>query len=317
MRCDVSTPKKRTLILLATYNGGKYLPAQLDSFLAQTNDQWDLLVSDDGSTDDTLDILTSFKAQVSGRHEVTLLSGPQKGCAQNFLSLIRHIPDGTEFIMFSDQDDVWLPGKIARAQEVLAREQVQSQPVLYAAGSLVSNEALTQSVKSPALQRAPSFGNALVQSIGGGNTMMLNGPATALLRAAAEDVDTIVLHDWWAYQLISGCGGKVIRDQSHLLYYRQHGGNVIGANNSIRGKLYRLIFVAGRQFAKWNETNIKALSASAHRLTPEAREALCQYDQARKGGLWHRLRALWRSGAARQTWKGTFALYLACIARKL
>lgn len=90
----MSEHPKRTLILLATYNGGKYLRAQLDSFLAQTNDQWDLLVSDDGSSDDTLEILTGFKAQVSGRHEVTLLPGPQKGCAQNFLSLIRHVPEG-------------------------------------------------------------------------------------------------------------------------------------------------------------------------------------------------------------------------------
>ncbi|NRP23394.1 UDP-Glc:alpha-D-GlcNAc-diphosphoundecaprenol beta-1,3-glucosyltransferase WfgD [Aliiroseovarius sp. xm-m-379] len=313
----MSDHPKRTLILLATYNGGKYLRAQLDSFLAQTNDQWDLLVSDDGSSDDTLEILTGFKAQVSGRHEVTLLPGPQKGCAQNFLSLIRHVPEGTGFLMFSDQDDVWLPEKIARAQAALAREGSTHQPVLYAAGSLVSNESLTQSVKSPALRRAPSFGNALVQSIGGGNTMMLNGAATALLRAAAEDVDTIVVHDWWAYQMISGCGGKVIREQSHLLYYRQHGGNVIGANSSIRGKLYRLAFVAGRQFAQWNDTNIKALTASSHRLTPEAREALFQYGEARKGGVLHRLRALWKSGAARQTWKGTVALYLACIARKL
>ncbi|UWQ06609.1 glycosyltransferase [Aliiroseovarius crassostreae] len=313
----MSDHPKRTLILLATYNGGKYLRAQLDSFLAQTNDQWDLLVSDDGSSDDTLEILTGFKAQVSGRHEVTLLSGPQKGCAQNFLSLIRHVPEGTGFLMFSDQDDVWLPEKIARAQAALAGEGGQHQPVLYAAGSLVSNETLTQSVKSPALLRAPSFGNALVQSIGGGNTMMLNGAATALLRAAAEDVDTVVVHDWWAYQMISGCGGKVIREQSHLLYYRQHGGNVIGANSSIRGKLYRLAFVAGRQFAQWNDTNIKALTASSHRLTPEAREALFQYGEARNGGVLHRLRALWKSGAARQTWKGTVALYLACIARKL
>ncbi|NRP42777.1 glycosyltransferase family 2 protein [Aliiroseovarius sp. xm-m-339-2] len=313
----MSDHPKRTLILLATYNGGKYLRAQLDSFLAQTNDQWDLLVSDDGSSDDTLEILTGFKAQVSGRHEVTLLSGPQKGCAQNFLSLIRHVPEGTGFIMFSDQDDVWLPEKIARAQAALAGEGAPDQPVLYAAGSLVSNETLTQSVKSPALRRVPSFGNALVQSIGGGNTMMLNGAATALLRAAAEDVDTVVVHDWWAYQMISGCGGKVIREQSHLLYYRQHGGNVIGANSSIRGKLYRLAFVAGRQFAQWNDTNIKALTASSHRLTPEAREALFQYCEARKGGVLHRLRALWKSGAARQTWKGSAALYLACIARKL
>ncbi|EPX78537.1 glycosyltransferase [Litoreibacter arenae] len=309
--------RSAALILLASFNGGKYLEEQLASFLAQTYKRWNLLVSDDGSSDDTTDILAKFRAEVGSDHEVTIVSGPGSGCTDNFLSLIKRIPKGTSLVALSDQDDVWLPEKLEKGRIAIESATDGEQPVLYCASSFICNETLDTRTASPAFRRDPSFENALVQSIGGGNTMMLNGPAIRLIQAAAQEVGDVVIHDWWIYQIITGCGGTVIRKDIPVLYYRQHDKNVIGANSSIRGKLHRILFVAGRQFSKWNEINIAALSASRHRFTPEARKALAYFSEARHGGLIKRLKALYRSGAVRQTSKGTLALYLACATRKL
>ncbi|MBU2888862.1 glycosyltransferase family 2 protein [Celeribacter halophilus] len=307
----------RILILLATFNGGKFLEEQLNSFLSQSDSKWDLLVSDDGSTDSTLKILEGFKEKTKGYHTVQILRGPQAGHARNFLSLIARVPEATSFIAFSDQDDVWLPQKLSRARAKIEAAMRGSAPILYAASSYIYDEARNIKKRSPTFRRAPSFGNALVQSIGGGNTMMLNAPAIKLLKAAAQEADAIVVHDWWIYQIISGCGGVVIRDPEPMIYYRQHEGNSIGANRSLQSKLERIRQVSERRYAGWNEINISTLQASHQRLTPEAQNILSHFSKARHGGPLSRLLALYRSGVYRQTILETVALYLACSVRRL
>lgn len=313
----MTSERNTILIILGSFNGGKFLKEQLASFSAQTLEHWNLLVSDDGSSDDTLDILARFKTEVAGQHEVTMVNGPRLGCARNFLSLLQQVPEGTSLVALSDQDDVWLPEKLERGRIEIEAASEGARPVLYSSGSIICDENLGRVSTSPAFKNRPSFRNALVQSIGGGNTMMLNGPAIRLLKAAAQEAGSVTVHDWWIYQIISGCGGRVIRDNTPTLYYRQHAKNVIGANISIHGKLHRIFFVAGRQFAKWNDKNIAALNASRHRFTPEAKKALVYFSEARHGGMIKRFTALYRSGAVRQHFKGTLALYIACASRKL
>ena len=94
-------------ILLATWNGARYLQAQLDSYLAQDHDNWALWVSDDLSTDGTWEILQAFAARHPER-EIVLKRGPGRGSAANFLSLLcdPELPVGP--VALSDQDDVWL-----------------------------------------------------------------------------------------------------------------------------------------------------------------------------------------------------------------
>ncbi|RPE64654.1 glycosyl transferase family 2 [Pacificibacter maritimus] len=307
----------KILILLATYNGDAFLQEQLDSLIAQTDKNWDLLVSDDGSSDTTVEILQRFKQAHSTDHDITILTGPQSGCAQNFLFLIRSIPENTRLISFSDQDDVWFPDKLARARKALNEAKQPSTPLLYAADVLICDHKLAPLHTFQKRTWTPSVGNSFVQSIGAGNTMMLNAPAIRLLQTAANEVDDVVVHDWWAYQVISCCGGTVLRDPNAVLRYRQHDNNVIGSNISRWGQLQRVRFVSDRRFAKWNDINIKALNASRKHFTAEAKRALSYYSAARFGPLPKRLVALFRSGAARQRRRGNFALYLACITKRL
>lgn len=309
----------RILIVMAVYNGARFLQAQLDSLAAQTDPDWDLLVSDDGSSDQSRAILEQARANWSTgapAHRVMLLEGPRTGLVGNFFHLLAHLPPGTALAALADQDDVWLPEKLAKARAALARLPA-GQPALYCAGSMICDADLRPLRRSPVFRRPPSFRNALVQSVGGGNTMMLNAAAIDIVRAAVAEAGTAAVHDWWLYQVITACGGTILRDPAAVLHYRQHGANAIGANTTMRGRIHRVVFIMGRRFAEWNRVNLRALHASRHRFTPEACRVLDAYDRARHGPVWGRLRALSASGVYRQSRIGTLALFFACLLGRL
>ncbi|MFN4056643.1 MAG: glycosyltransferase [Roseinatronobacter sp.] len=307
--------RPRILILLAVYNGAEHLSRQLDSYLDQTDPDWDLLASDDTSLDDSRTILDDFATRAPG-HSVTVLTGPGRGAVGNFFHLLAQVPEGTELVALSDQDDVWHPGKLARARAALAQLDPAT-PALYCAGSIICAADLTPVRRSPTFHRPPHFRNALVQSVGGGNTMMLNRAAIDLVRLAVTEAQEAAMHDWWLYQIITACGGQVLRDPEPVLDYRQHAGNVIGANTTLRGQIYRMLFIMGRRFADWNAINLRGLHATRHRFTPEACNILDHYSAARTGPVLARLRALRASGVYRQHRKGTIALYIACLLGRL
>ena len=95
-------------ILMATFNGEKFLAEQLDSLQIQTISNWRLYVSDDGSSDGTMDIIKRYQV-LWGADKLQYRPGPQKGFAQNFLSLACDPDIKADYYAFCDQDDVWLP----------------------------------------------------------------------------------------------------------------------------------------------------------------------------------------------------------------
>lgn len=294
-------------ILLAVYNGMPFLPAQLASFAEQSHKDWSVLASVDSASDWSDRALAEFAAV----HPLRRMEGPGQGFAANFLSLLQHAPD-TGFTALSDQDDVWYPERLARAVTALSAVS-ETVPALYCARTEIVDRDLRSLGPSPRFGSPPGFRNALVQSIGGGNTMMLNAAARRLIAKAAGEAGEIVAHDWWLYQIITGCGGVVIRDEAPVLKYRQHGGNLIGANMSLTQRFSRIFAVMGGRFRAWNRVNMAALARSEHRFTPEARVVLQHYRDAQRLGLPARLAALRASGVYRQGRAGTVALYLACL----
>lgn len=306
-----AVPAPKIVILLATWNGAANLQAQLDSFCRQTCRPDLLIVSDDGSRDDTLAILQDFAASDPG-FAVELRAGPQRSGAHNFLSLLQAVPDDADLVAFSDQDDVWLPDKTARGIRLLGRVPGGT-PALLGGRTYVCDAALHNQRMSPLPRRATGFRHALVQNFAGGNTMMLNRAGIALARAAAAEAGRVVAHDWWLYQLISGAGGMVIYDEVPLLLYRQHGANQIGANSGFAAKMRRLRWMLRGRFRRWNAINLAALSASAHRLTPENREVLADFARLQRAGLVERLAILRRLGLYRQGLEGTTSLWLAAV----
>lgn len=314
-----SVDPPRILVLMAVYNGATFLGDQLDSLERQTCQAWDLLVSDDGSSDGSRDILAvraRHWSREGSAHRLSLIDGPQRGLVGNFFHLLSSVPPGTRLAALSDQDDVWFPDKLERAQAQLATVP-DDRPALYCARTMICAADLTPLHPSRRFRRAPDFRNALVQSIGGGNTMVLNRAAVDLARAASAEAGDAAVHDWWLYQIVSGCGGVILRDGSPVLLYRQHGANAIGANTSLGARFSRVRFILGRRFARWNDVNLRALHASRHRLTPDAAATLDAYAAARQGAVASRLRALRASGVHRQGRLGTVALYLACLFGRL
>lgn len=299
-------------ILMAVWNGAAHLDEQLQSFADQSHTNWVLLAGDDGSTDASPAILARF----GQAYPVTCLDGPHAGdSAPHFMHLIRAsatlAPDA-RWLAFSDQDDVWLPDKLTRAVAALQKTDPAT-PALYCSRTWVADETLTTRRLSAARPKPPGFANALVQNIAAGNTIVLNPAATVLVQAAAAEVKTVVVHDWWIYQIVTGAGGVVVHDDAPSLFYRQHGVNQIGANDTRMAQIKRLRQMLRGDFRAWNDVNIAALRASAPRLAAENRALLETFAGLRAAPLLTRLRYFGKLGLYRQSRASQAALWLAML----
>ena len=131
---DSSIPSRRdnplVAILLCTFNGGRFLSEQLDSLEAQSHQNWLLIASDDGSTDQTLKILRQYQKKWP-QGKLIIRSGPQKGVCQNFLSLACDPELQADYSAFCDQDDVWLPEKLSIALLTIIANQNIYVPFVY------------------------------------------------------------------------------------------------------------------------------------------------------------------------------------------
>ncbi|SNT63987.1 Glycosyltransferase involved in cell wall bisynthesis [Tardiphaga sp. OK246] len=307
------SPSLKVVILLATRNGARYLPEQLESYRVQSHQNWELLVSDDGSTDETVQIIEKFAQSVP--QKVALCEGPRKGFWQNFMSTVHCDEIDGDLFAFSDQDDVWFAEKLERAVMWIAAQQTD-QPLLYFSRTEIIDQQGNPTGLSPLFERRPSFRNALVQNIGGGNTMVFNLRARDALRQVPQDVQ-IVSHDWWTYQVIAGIGGTIHYDPLPSLGYRQHGENIVGSNSGARARFFRIAALAKGQLASWNDINISALNNIRGLLTPSNAQALDWFASSRKAILPVRLYRLWRSGVYRQSFPQNLGLLVGAMISRL
>ena len=303
-------------ILLAVYNGQPHLAAQLDSFAAQDHGNWQVLASDDGSGDDSLAVLQSFAKD----HPLVCLEGPRQGGSENFMSLVRRAADhapADHWLAFSDQDDVWLPHKLSRAIDRLSAVERPGQPALYCSRTWITDEGLQNRRLSPPRPKPLAFRNALVQNVVAGNTILLNAAAARLVEAAAQKTGTVIVHDWWVYQIISGHGGVILHDDEPGLLYRQHAINQIGANDTWQARIKRLYQLMRGDLRDWNTVNIAAMQAALPHLSAENQAVLARFASLRQRPLPQRLYQLWQLRTYRQSLAGTLALWAAAILKKL
>lgn len=303
----------RLAVLMATYNGARFLDAQLRSVIAQDWAAIDVVASDDCSTDNTQSLLASWQP-IWNKGDFTVVSGPRRGFAGNFRKLLAEAKVDADYVAFCDQDDIWLSDKTKVA--VAALEAHGSRPALYCARTIITDVDDRDLSLSTLFRKTPDFANALVQSIGGGNTMVMNRAAYELLREAATRTD-FVSHDWFAYLIISGAGGKVIYSETPHVRYRQHDANLIGSNLGLRARIDRARFALSGRYVGWNNLNMSALAACRDLLTHDAATKFDRFCQARNGALPQRIVNLWRSGVYRQTTIGQVSLYLAGLLGKL
>jgi glycosyltransferase involved in cell wall biosynthesis len=210
----------RLEILLSTYNGERYLPELLASLDGQTFHDFRLQARDDGSTDRTVEILDEY----ARRRPATVRHGGHLGVPASFFHLLHDAGPEAEFYAFCDQDDVWLPGKLARAVEHLSASD-PALPALYCSALTPVNAALEPLTLPPRPMRALDFRNALVENRVSGCTVVMNRAARALLTRAMPRA--ALMHDQWAYLVVSAFG-RLHYDPEPGLLYRQHGGNTVG-----------------------------------------------------------------------------------------
>lgn len=264
-------------ILMCTKDGSAFLGPQLYSILTQTHRDWSLWISDDGSCDDTLAKIAAFR-DAHPAQDIRMFAGPQTGCAQNFLSLLAR--DGLEnaWIAFADQDDLWMPHKLERAIDQISRGTGAE---IYASRSIYTDSALSVTGMSTRYVRPFGFGNALVQNVLTGNTLVLPPAVTDFLRSVVEfavDAD-IPFHDWWVYQMTTGAGFDVIHDDKPGLFYRQHDRNVLGASKD--RSLQRTLLVLRRVFAAWLDQNLTVLDGLSPMLRRPNRQLLFDFMEWR------------------------------------
>jgi hypothetical protein len=294
----LSHPATGVAILLSTYNGAPFLHAQLNSFLAQTHENWVLYWRDDGSSDETVEIMRAFAAKIGpARCVESASSGPHMGAARSFLALLSETL-GAEMVAFADQDDVWLPEKLNCALSMLA--QVGEAPALYCARQYLVDESLGGAKLSLLHREHIGFPACLTHNVANGNTTVMNAAAAALVATAGYPEGSV--HDWWAYIVVSACGGTILFDQRPQILYRLHKHNLIGRDQSTLERALAAFKRGPMVLLTLMRRHTDLLEAQVGRLSPQARQDLRLVTAGLQGGLGEKIRAMCCPRLRRRTW---------------
>ncbi len=239
----METQKTVAEILMATYNGEQYIREQIDSILAQTDDRWHLLISDDGSTDRTPAIIDEYTKRYPEKIE-RHFSGRQFGNARDhFFYLMEQCE--APYILFCDQDDVWYPGKIEKTLDEMTRDEMLygvETPILVFSDQTPTDSELRPLASSLMRYQKQFFEcfdyrSILMQNVVTGGAMGINR-ALAVLAGRCKDSSQVIMHDWWL-AAVAARFGKIVFIDEPLGAYRQHGNNSVGAKN-VRSLSYNL-----------------------------------------------------------------------------
>jgi len=301
-------------ILMCTYNGEEFIREQLDSIETQDHKNWTLHVNDDGSKDKTLDILKAYQKKW-GLKKLHIRRGPQKGFCQNFLQIINDPKIKADLYFLCDQDDVWMPHKLSHTIKKISRID-PLKPILYCARTTyVSSDAKKILGQSDLFLKPPSFRNAIVQSIAGGNTMAFNNPLKT--KAQKYQRADVVSHDWWLYIINELKGGQTLYDVESTILYRQHSRSLIGANTGFMAKCRRLRLLMNGTYRVYNTKHLEAFRLLSIETAKKNIDLIDQFLIMRDKPLQVRWQMIHSLGLFRQTWDGHLALFLGAVLRKL
>jgi glycosyltransferase involved in cell wall biosynthesis len=235
-------PYPRVDVLLATYNGGKFLKQLLKSLENQEGVSVSIFVNDDGSTDDTLEILNSWKM----KGIIKSISFSEKiGPSAAFDKMLSMCQE-SDYVAFCDQDDEWKPTKL-KSQ---IRSVGSTSPILVFSPRSYIDENSVLFGRSMYPNKGPSFANALVENIAPGNTILLNKRAVMLINQ--NRLPQNLNYDSWIYLLLSAFG-KCIYVNYPLVDYRIHASNAIGLRKINIERFIENFNRYGIQAAKFNQ----------------------------------------------------------------
>ena len=227
---------KKIDILMATYNGEKYLVEQLDSIINQTYRNWNLLIRDDNSTDKTLEIIQNYHKK-DKRIKILKDNKGNLGIVRNFEELLKS--SESEFIMFSDQDDIWVENKLDMYLKMI--EKIKNKGFMIHSDAILFDKNKSNILKDTFISKKDI-------NKGRENVFFIYFVQCATILISKEIKNFILpfpkevyLHDRYIH-LISELFFERIFVNKALIYYRQHGDNQIGAKNTIRELLLKRYF---------------------------------------------------------------------------
>lgn len=221
-------------VLMAAYNGQDYIKEQIESILNQTYTDWKLIIQDDCSTDDTLNIAKEYAKQYPQKIRVFQSETNSGSAKNNFFSMLKYAK--SEYVMLCDDDDIWLRDKMRMSLNRIKELEVKNgkdKPLLVHSDVAVVNKDLNVLCDSIyTYQNMNSarnkLNNLLVQNIVVGNTMMVN---KALLNMIKSIPKNALMHDWW-FALIACTFGEIGFVNKETVLYRQHEQNDVGAKET-------------------------------------------------------------------------------------
>jgi len=310
-------------ILMAVYNGGNYLKEQLESIQGQTYTNWQLIIRDDGSIDNTAGIINEFVASTDNEVSFFINDPPAGSARKNFARLLKDV-HSSQYIMFCDQDDIWKEDKIETSIKAMKRLETKygrDIPLLVHGDLEVADNKMNIIASSmfelSHIHRNPSLAELVIQNNVTGCTMLINKP---LCKGIADiaGMDDVIMHDYIA-ALYAKVFGKTSFINKPLLSYRQHGSNSVGAkdNNSARYLIKRLrdgrasykeaMFLSYKQAALFARTYRGILD---NRNMYNEYKLLSQYGNLYKKGYFYRIHFYIKN----RVWKkGVFRKIMQCI----
>ena len=237
---------KETAILLATYNGGKYLKEQLNSIFSQRYSNFDLIIHDDGSDDNTIKIIDEYMQKYNN---IIIMNSPFfHDAKRSFIELLTFSSEKNyEYFAYCDQDDVWKSDKLEKQISILKNNNC-NRPFVVFSDMEVVNEKLTTISKSFVSYNKlhPSrltWKELLFNNPGAGCSMAFNNKLANKI-VSIKQIENITMHDHWTL-LVASIYGDIFYCEDKLILYRQHESNCVGAQdksliNLLKTKLFNL-----------------------------------------------------------------------------
>lgn len=228
----------KVAILMATFNGSQFIKEQIESFQKQKYVQINIFVSDDNSTDETVNIIKNSKFEENNTLKILTEIDTRLGAGQNFFRLVKDVPlNDYEYFAFSDQDDIWKAYKLNRAINQLKIKNADgyssSVDAFWANGRNKYIKKDYPQKKFDYFFEAPGPGCTFVMN----RKLFLNLKNFIILNY--QNIGDIYYHDWFIYAFSRTKNYKWIIDNRSYINYRQHEGNDTGANIGFIAKILR------------------------------------------------------------------------------
>lgn len=257
---------EKVQVLLSTYNGEKYLKEQIESILKQEEVELSLLIRDDGSTDNTMQILTNLAEE---HPNIQVYQGENLGPARSFMELVSRSGDFS-YYAFADQDDVWYPQKMIAAIRKL--QEKENEPSLYLSALEIVDENL-QTIEIKKVTGNFTLEGVVIKNFATGCTQVFNKKMRDII--SEYQPRYLIMHDSWITRVCYAIGGNVIIDENTYIQYRQHGNNVVGYHYGGLKKLKKQFKIAYQEKISMRVKIAEELkNGYGERLTDHAKELI-------------------------------------------